>query len=273
MNAVEREAIVLNTAWAMIDDMVNWGIFVKHDRRHETNLMFHDSPHRRLFVILLADFLSPVRAHRAEPVPLGLVQQPSNTKDSDRTFLFQLRHICGQPQLGVAAADLLKSVEEFATWLEREFIAKNVNLGLLGSVDIPITRYRYVRMCGDIAKHNPARLSDNIKHFRRLLDKAGKPISDEQAYLALDDFFQWFYDDILIAHSSILAAFLNNIRWEMYEYLGSEYSRSWHRPEGAPSLFCSYRYPNGCDDPVARGMYWDLMNRVRARPFASKVHS
>lgn len=266
MNDVEREAVILNTAWAMIDEMVNWGIFVRNDRRHETNLMFHDATHRRLFVILLGDFLSAVRAHGANPVPLDLIRQPTDAKYSDRTFLFQLRHVCKQPKLGIDATDLLKAVEEFATWLETEFVARAVNLGQLGSVDLAITRYRYIKMCGDIAKHNPARLSENVKHLRRLLKNSGKFVSEEEAYLALNDFFHWFHDDIFIAHSSSIAAFLNNLRWEMYEYLGAEYSRSWHRPAEAPDYLYSYRYPEGCTDPLARGMYWDLMNLVRTAP-------
>lgn len=250
----------------MIDEMVNWGIFVKNVRRHETNLMFHDRIHRRLFVILLGDFLSAVRAYQGEPIPLGLLRQPSNTRYSDRTFLFQLRHVCEHPKLGSDTTDLSKVVEDFATWLEMGFVAKAVNFGELGSVDLAVTRYRYIKMCGDIAKHNPARLSDNVKHLRQLLHDSGKPVSEEKAYMALNDFFHWFHDDIFIAHSSIIAAFLNDIRWEIYEYLGSEYARAWHRPSGAPEYLYSYHYPADCTDPVARGMYWDLMNLVRATP-------
>jgi hypothetical protein len=174
--------------------------------------------------------------------------------------------VCNQPKLATGAIDLLKAVEEFADWLETEFVAKNVNFGKLGSFDVNISRYRYIRMCGDVAKHNSARLSDNVKKLRQLLQNAGKAVSEQEAYWALDDFFHWFFDDIFIAHSSSIAAFLNNIRWEIYEYLGPEYLRSWHRPDGAPDLVYSYRYPDGCIDPVARGMYWDLMNRVRASP-------
>jgi hypothetical protein len=194
--------------------------------------------------------------------------QPTNTpRYSDHTFLFQLRDVCAHPRLGSDATDLSKAVEAFAAWLETKFATKGVNLGTLGTVDITISRYRYLRMCGDIAKHNPARLEDNVKHLRRLLQNAGRPVSEDEAYLALDDFFTWYYDDILIVHSSSIAAFLNNIRWEIYEYLGAEYPRSWHHQPGLPAYFHGYRYPGGCDAPVARAMYWDLMNRVRKTPY------
>ena len=36
MNEIEQECIILNSAWQMIDDMVNWGMFVKHDETEPT---------------------------------------------------------------------------------------------------------------------------------------------------------------------------------------------------------------------------------------------
>ena len=100
MNDIEREAIILNSAWEMIDGMVNWAMFVKNDRVEATNLMFETRQHSRLFVILLGDFLSEVRAVKGNPVPLGLKPAPSNTRPSDRTFLFHLRQVCADPKLG-----------------------------------------------------------------------------------------------------------------------------------------------------------------------------
>ncbi|MER9474616.1 hypothetical protein [Mesorhizobium sp. M0520] len=64
MNDTEREAIILNSAWEMIDGMVNWAVFMKTDRADPSNLMFQTSGHARLFVILLGDFLSEIRAFK-----------------------------------------------------------------------------------------------------------------------------------------------------------------------------------------------------------------
>lgn len=62
MNDTEREAIILNSAWEMIDDMVNWAMFEKTDKTELSNLWFPTCQHRQLFLILLADFLSLPRA-------------------------------------------------------------------------------------------------------------------------------------------------------------------------------------------------------------------
>jgi hypothetical protein len=268
MNEVEQECIILNSVWEMIDRMVNWAMFVKHDRIKPTNMMFETREHSLLFVILLGDFLSPLRAFRGQRMPLGLARMHSNTRPSDLTFLYYLRQVCTKPKLGPDASDLSSRTEAFGTWLEDEFVARGVNLPTINVVtDVRIPRYRYLKMCGDIAKHNLARLSANVARIRELLEASGQPVSEQESYLAVEDFFAWFHDNIFIYHSSQIAEFLNNIRWSIFDYLQPEFARSWHRVEGA-SDFAMYAYdiPGDCTEPVARAMYWDLMNRVRAKP-------
>jgi hypothetical protein len=51
LNEVEQECIILNSVWGMVDRMVNWATFVKHDRTLPTNMMFETSGHARLFSI------------------------------------------------------------------------------------------------------------------------------------------------------------------------------------------------------------------------------
>ena len=270
MNEIERESIILNSAWEMIDGMVNWAMFVKNERTEPTNLMFESGQHARLFIILLGDFLSEVRAFRGDAVPLGLRGAPHNARPSDLTFIFHLRQVCDDPRLGADATSLSAHIEAFARWLEDDFLAPGVNLSSIEVVaDLRLARYRYIKMCGDIAKHNLARLATNVGHLRRLLDAAGHPVSEQEAYLAVNDFFDWFHNDIFFYHSSHIAEFLNNIRWGIYEYLQPEFSRAWHLTEEATPNFPTYSYdvPEGITEPVARAMYWDLMNRARAEPW------
>lgn len=271
---IEQESIILNSAWEMIDGMVNWAMFVKNDRTGPTNLMFETRQHARLFVILLGDFLSQVYPlKKGDPVPLGLRPAPSDAGPSDRTFLFHLRQVCARPKLGMDTAPLNNAVEAFAQWLEGEFTADGVNLNTIEVVaDLRITRIRYLKMCGDIAKHNLGRLAINVSHLRKLLEAAKHPVSEQEAYLAVEGFYEWFQDDIFIYHSSQIAEFLNNIRWAIYEYLRPEFHRSWHLTEKASDDFphYGYRVPSEIKEPVARAMYWDVMNRVRAKPCAHR---
>ena len=253
MNDFEREAIILNSAWQMIDGMVNWAMFVKHDLTEPTNLMFKTHQHSQLFIILLGDFLSDIRPFRGEPIPLGLKPAPSNARASDLTFLFHLRQVCTDPKLGTDTTALSAAIESFGDWLEGEFTAPSVNLPDIDVVaDLRVQRYRYIKICGDIAKHSLARLATNVGHLGKLLEAAGHRVSEQKASLAVENFFEWFHNDIFNYHSSQIAEFLNNIRWAIYDYLQPEFQRSWHWTDQATVQFpiYSYRVPAEISEPV-----------------------
>ena len=205
-------------------------------------MMFETSQNSRLFIILLGDFLSELRAFKSKPIPLGLKPPPSHARPSDLTFLYYLRQVCAKPQLGTKDSDLQRCTESFATCLEGEFVAPRVNLSAINVVtDLRVSRYRYLKICGDIAKHNLARLGTNVAHIRRLLEASGHAVSEQDAYLAVENFFEWFHGHIFSYHSSQIAEFLNNIRWAIFNYLQPEYARSWHRPAGADLRFFEVR--------------------------------
>jgi hypothetical protein len=273
MNDTEREAVIFNSAWEMIDGMVNWAIFEKTDRSELSNLWFPSGQHRQLYLILLADFLSQTRGFRGRPIPLGLQEPPSNTTASNRTFLFHLREVCNNPILGLDASGLRAAVEAFAIWLEHEFVTEGVNLCDIDVVcDVKVSRLQYIKICGDIAKHNLARLEANVKRVRELLAAAGNPITEDQGYLAIPSFNEWFATGIFPYHASHIAELLNNIRWEIYWYLQPEFRRSWHRKEEWTELYPRYGYhvPPAIEAPVARNMYWDAMNRSRSVPYVQR---
>jgi hypothetical protein len=59
LNDTEREAIILNCAWEMIDGMVNRAIFEKTEQTVMSNLSFSDQP------------ASPVVPYPARRLPLA----------------------------------------------------------------------------------------------------------------------------------------------------------------------------------------------------------
>lgn len=265
MNVTERESIILNTAWQVIDSMVNRSIFVGFQERKPTTLLPDTREHAKLFVILLRDFLSEIRAFGNGPLAFGLPKPPPCPRPSDRTFLFHLRMVCQRPVLGVKAEALREQTEAFANWLEGSFEAQGVNLEDIDMVcDIQVERYKYLQMCGDIAKHSLPRLSINARHLRSILSQAGYEVTEEQSYLALPSFFRWFFDDCFMYSASQIAEFLNEIRWAIYEYLIPEFQRAWHRID---EIMYDYDVPHEINEPAACAMYWDLMNRVRMKPW------
>ena len=267
MNQSEQEAVILNTVWGMIDDMVNWTMFDDFGEDGPTSLSFRTGSHARLFIVLLADFLSMVQASKGRAVPLGLPKVPENARPSDRTFLYYLKHVCADPQLGEQALPMAERVDAFADWLEGTFTACSVNLPDIDLVgDVTVERYRYLKMCGDIAKHSLPRLAVNVRRLRRLLQKSGHEVDEEQAYLAMDNFFDWFFDDSFAYSASRIAEFLNELRWSIFEYLRPEYERAFQL-EG---ILYRYNVPENIKEPIGRAMYWDLMNRVGTKPIVPR---
>ena len=95
---------------------------------------------------------------------------------------------------------------------------------------------------------------------------SGAPIDEQQAFLALPSFYEWFHRNFFVYHSSTIAEFLNNLRWAIFRYLEPEFLRSYTKPEPQDIRY-SFKYPEDCQQPLARSMYWDLMNDVREEPY------
>ena len=273
MNDHEREAIILDSAWKMIDSMVNWALFCPVDLCKPTTLMFQNREHATIFIILLGDFLSQIRAYKNQPMPLDLRESPTNARPSDLTFLYHLKRVCEAPQLNATAVSLLGCIEKFSKWLEGEFMVPKVYFYDIDiEADIRIERYRYLKMCADIAKHHLGRLSYNVRHIRNLLNSAGCSVTEYEAYMAVDNFYDRFFEDVFLYHSGVIAEFLNNIRWSIFSYLQPEFHRSYHiTGEFSPGL-PAYRYhiPVQIQEPIAQAMYWNIMNRVRTKPLFPK---
>lgn len=269
LNAIEQEAIILNSAWKMIDEMVTRSVFSETGPGYARELLFHSSEHARLFLIILTDFLSSVRGHRGNRVPLGLKEQPRNGRPYERTFLYHLKQVCENPQVGSDSSSIEQQVDAFADWLEFSFVAPRVNLPDINIVsDIEVHRYKYLTICGNIKKHNLARLSIVVSQIRELLNQSGHSVNESDAYLVADNFCDWFFDNIFLYHAPQIAEFLNGIRCAIYKYLLEEYRRSYRVTSESGPTFEVYRYdvPEEIQDTIAYAMYWEVMNRVRAQP-------
>jgi len=267
---VEKEAIILNAVWQMIDGMVNWGMFVKHDKTVDTSLLFETSAHMRLFNILLGDFLSLPQKRRGNPLPFGLIDPPSETRESNRSFLFYLRQICEKPQLGGDAELIREPLEAFGNWLEGVALVEKVWLPAIDTeLDMRIMRMHYIKICGDMGKHSFARLQGNVNRICKVLADNGHPIDEGAGFSVLPDFYDWFHKHVFAYHSSMIAEFLNNLRWGIFYYVRPEFIRSFERVDPAPMY--RFNYPPRVNEPLARQMYWDLMNMARSEPYFPKL--
>lgn len=266
---IEQEAIVLKAVWEMIDGMVNYEMFVKNTRTENTNLMFNTHSHMRLFNILLGDFLSLPQVRGNERLPFDLPKPSTSARDSDQTFLYYIRLACDSPQLCRDSAVLRDPLNSFADWLDAECCVEKVWLPSVNiELDVRIPRIYYIKICADLAKHNFARLSVNVRRIRKLLADHGHEINEGAAYTVLPEFYDWFHSHVFCYHSSVIAELLNNLRWAIFWYVLPEFERSFERVEPEPMY--RFNYPAEVTDPLAQSMYWDLMNLARSNPWFPK---
>lgn len=267
---VEQEAIILNAVWSMIDEMVNFAIFMPiGPKTDDLVLMPRTEETRRISHILLGDFLSPLVSRGRSDLPFSLAKPTPGSRQSDFSFLFYLRQIAANPQLGRDARKLVETVEAFSAWLEQDTHIERVWLpSIQVEVDLDIARMTWLKICADIGKHSFARLEGNVKKIVEILERHGKSIDEGMGYTVLPEFWEWFHDHLFAYHMSTIAEYLNNIRWAIYAYLRPEYGRAYHETGVAMELpIYAFHYPAGIEAPLAKTMYWDLMNMVRAKPF------
>lgn len=262
-STLEREVIVLKAVWNLIDDLVNYVMFVNPTGTVDVAMMPESSTHQRLFNILLVDFLS-----KPPNGQFGLAAPPQNGRLVDQTYLFFLSKICETPCLNPPGADLLRlPVEKFANWLEENFVIEDVWLPSVQiELDMRLKRIEPIRICGNIAKHNFSRLDRDVRAIRLLIERNGHQVDDGQSYIIIPEFYEWFHDNVLNYQISHIAEMLNDIRWGIYDYLKPHFDKSIVR-EPPPSIYYEYSVPAECGSALSRAMYWDLMNDVRAKPY------
>jgi len=220
-SGIEQEAIILGAVIGMVDDMVNHSIFCSlDDKRTDTNLLPQTAGSLRQFGTLLRDFLSPVTGKGKGGLPFGLPKPDNGDNAVDHTTLYYLRQVCENPLIGTEIAHLRRIVQEFADWLDTYAVVDDVWLGNIDvKVNLRIKRIDFIRMSGDIGKHNFLRLGGQANRLRSILAENGVTIDENGAYLALPDCWEWFHTNLLVYHASTIAEFLNNIRYAIRLYV------------------------------------------------------
>lgn len=256
LSDIEEEVVFLKAIKEIIDSMVNFEMLTLHGTDPDSTVLFETSTHQRFFNIVLVDFLS--RTDKKAPV-------------KQSSYLGALRAISVNPSFIAddSVASLRNATYTFVDWLEQK-VGVDVWLPSIDTqASIQISPLSFLKMCGDISKHNILRSVGVAQELQQTLETSGALVELGDAMLALDDFYERFHTDILNYHGSTIAEFLNNIRWGIYEYLQPEFRRSivWER--GNPPMY-RYTYPNGVAHNFAKQCYWDLMNEVREQPYVRR---
>ncbi|TBN14861.1 hypothetical protein EYC79_07510 [Agrobacterium cavarae] len=266
---IEQEAIVLGAVLSMVDDMVNHAIFCPlGEKRHDTNLLPQSSGSLRQFGTLLRDFLSPVTSKGGSPLPFGLPKPAPGESKTDYTTLYYLKRICMKPLIGTKINHLSRIVEEFSGWLDTYAFVENVRFGHIEKeVDLRIRRIDFIRMSGDIGKHNFLRLGGQAHTLRRILAENHVEIDEGDAYLALPDCWDWFHTHLLAYHASTIAEFLNNIRYAIRLYIHPEAMRRFRVTAIVDGLeLYTFERPDEIVNKFAWAQFFELMQTSRKLP-------
>jgi hypothetical protein len=268
LTPTEQEVIILMAVWEMINSMVKRQILEVVGTDPDSEIRFGTGVDQKLFNILMVDFLSPPNH---ENFNLPTVKKVNKT---DNTYLYYLSLICGKPCFAAGSIQtLINSVEDFKNWLEKECTVDRVWFPSINvETNLTLKRIEFIKICGNISKHNFTRMDQDAKLIKEILEKntttTGNKIKLDifDALRVLPEFYDWFHSNIFNYHSSAIAEFLNNIRWGIYEYLQPEFNRSLIRDKNDPLKY-SYTYPSDINNLFARSIYWDLMNNVRSKPY------
>ncbi len=230
LSDIEEEIILLKAVWELIDSMVNFEMLSLYGDDPDSNILFETMTHQRFFNIALVDFLSRTDKR-------GFIKQTS--------YIGALKKISDSPNFDSNGSvdSLVTATHEFSGWLDQEIEVHKIWMPSIDTeTSLKLSRKTFLKMCGNISKHNFLRAVGVAEELKDTLSRSGVFVELEEALLALPDFYQWFHADILNYHASTIAEFLNNIRWAIYEYLQPEFQRSIKWESRNPARY-SFTYP------------------------------
>jgi hypothetical protein len=253
----EREVVVLSSVMGIIDDMVNHIIFSFPGNDTTRQPFPETSTAKSYFALRLSDFLSQTDHN------IGIEEIP---------YLRHLTQIVQNPSLGDATG-LRASIKQFVDWLNEKKTFAKVWLRTLNiETSLTPSRLSWLKVTGNLQKHDALRSSGTAEDVAKWLREQGHPVDHMAVLGALDDFREWLTEDALSAYIPVLGFFLNELRWETFEYLRSYYQKH-HVIEWDNALqFHRYRFT---PDPrittsFACGQRHALLNWVRKEPIVSR---
>lgn len=247
--------MTLKAVLGMINDMVNRETMLFFFNDPNSEIRFNSMTHKAYFNILLVDFLSV----------------PREFFKDQKSYLERLQGICINPLLaGQHIQDLREAVQRFSDWLSQPVTVEKCWFPSIElAIDLKLSRKDFIIMCGNISKHNFTQQTRQANKLLQILSGNGQAFPIDKCLVALEDFYEQFYDGILNYHASTIAEFLNNIRWGIYSYASAERSRCvsyWYDDEMKIQRW-SYAHPPDVESDLGKTYYQNLMDDVIREPY------
>lgn len=262
LTEAEKEIIVFKAVWMAINEMVNNAIMTINHNDPDSSIMFKTSSDKKYFGIILLDFLN------SKIFGIG-----ENSIDA-------LKAVTENPIFNKNNQTLKESLHGFEAWLEEDVQLEHdeeTRTFWFPSIDqdiaLKIRRKEFIKICGNISKHNMLGLSIQAEVIQNIFKRNGVDIQLTQALLIMEEFYEQFHDDLFTYHSSTIAEFLNNLRWEIYEYLKPLFNQSIeYYPDKRHPGMNAYKdnYPAKVENEYAKEIFWNLMNDIRSKPYVPR---
>lgn len=262
LTEAEKEIVVFKAAWLAIDEMVNNAIMTINHNDPDSSIMFRTPSDKKYFGIILLDFLN------------------SRIFGIEKNCIDALKAVAKNPIFNKNNQTLKESVHGFETWLEEDVQLEHdgeTRTFWFPSVDkdiaLKIKRIEFIKICGNISKHNMLGLDRQAKLILDIFKRNNVDIELAQALLIMEEFYDHFHNDLFVYHSSTIAEFLNNMRWEIYEYLKPIFNQSieYYPNKYHPGMNAyKYNYPANIQNEYAKTIFWNLMNDIRSEPYVPR---
>lgn len=254
LTPTDTEVIGLSAASSSLNSMVNFRLLQLFGSGSDVEVRFNTSECQQLFSIFFGDFLERVDSALSGPDKINCLEL--------------LQRICQTPQLNEDATIefLREPVSDLAEWLGTEIKVKTWLPSIDQELEIQLRRQEFIAVCGNISKHNFARLTITAGKLAGILKRAGTDLTEIETLPVLDDFYTQFHENVFNYHGGMIAQLLNNVRWGIHEYLQPQYLRAYTPPPPSQIMY-SYRQPPSLTVAFARLCFEDLMNDVRRKPY------
>lgn len=263
LSEVEKEISILLSARQMIKSMVNKSMLsIGGDAENGLTIRPSTMEAAALFNSLLVDFISPIHP------PFG----------NYRSHIDALKDICNNPHFNFnkSTGELRGAISSFDEWLSHEVTFEKVWLPSASNEELQLkmSREDFLRICGDVSKHSTLRLYRTATRILSVLQRSNRDISLSDAFSGMEDFYNWFHNDVFHYHLTKICEMLNNIAWGVQTYLADEYRRSYtvdpKKSLNSQLTHYSFQYPSEVKTPLGKYYYWELMNEIRAKPYIAK---
>jgi hypothetical protein len=182
----EKEILLLKALIETIDSMVNHSVFKLYHKDPHSSICFLTRIHQQYFNILLTDFLSL-----------------ETFKSCEADVFEQLQQVCKDHRFYENVYYLEKAAREFQEWLnqdvEFEHGGETRKLwfpSIEQEIALKITRKEFIKICGNISKHNPMGLNRQAKTISKIFKRNDIEIALTDALLIMGEFYEQFHDDL-----------------------------------------------------------------------------